>query len=324
LHCVKCGGDIPEGSQACPACGLKLRAAPVQGAPAPQPPGPPEYQQPAPPAYQQPAPPEYGQQAPPQSPPAPPEYGQPAPPQYGQPQPPPAPPEYSAPGFAGTPAEVTRPLAAGEQQYAQPPYGSPGDAFAVPPAPYAPPGQPPPPGPYGAGPYGPGAAAPEGTKKLPTALIAIIVAGLLVIGVTAAVYFLVLKKSTPGGPEATVLKYFEILPGGDEAAIKALFTPDSQPNAQSLQALSMVSKMGASIKYQDAQLEVVSKTETDAQVRLKDLTIVVNMAGQSVKQKLSTYTGASNMVITLKKVNGQWLIVAPNGKLPSVGGSTGT
>ncbi|MHB8894053.1 MAG: hypothetical protein ACYC99_02595 [Candidatus Geothermincolia bacterium] len=196
--------------------------------------------------------------------------------------------------------------------------------MAQPHAPYYAPGELPPPGThpqYGAAPvnpYGHAGAVPKEKGKFPTAIVAIFIAGLLVIGGTALVYFKFLKKTPASGPQGAIVKYFEVLPTGDVQAIKALFAPDAQPSEANLEALKMVSSLGASIKYENAQMETLTETATDASVHLKDLTISVSMGGQSAKQQLSTYTGGAKLIINLKKVNGLWLLVASDGKLPNM------
>lgn len=261
MHCAKCGGKIPAGAVSCPACGLKLRAAPNPPAVAAPPlPGPPKF------------------------------------PAQG-------PPEYRAPGLPGD-------------------FSSPGGYAPGPPpeGPYYSPREPPPPGAhprYGAPPTDPRARTVAAEKgRFPWAIVAVVVAGLLVIGGSAVAYFKFLRKTSYTGPQAVVARYFEILPGGDTAAIKALFAPDAQPSDTNLGALKMAGSMGAGIEYENPRMKTLREGSTEATVQLVDLTIAVSMAGRSVKQNLSMFAGGAKVVIPLKKVNGRWLLVASNGRVP--------
>jgi len=177
-------------------------------------------------------------------------------------------------------------------------------------------------GPPPINPHGHAGGKQKGGKKFPTALIVIIVIGLVVIAVAAGVYFLKFNKSSgssiASGPEATVAKYFEILPSGDVAAIKALFTPDAQPSDANLQLLSKMNSYGAKVEYTDPKLKTISQNATEAQVQLVDITVAVSMGGQSVRKNISDYMGGKEMLINLKNINGQWLMNAQNSSLPSI------
>jgi hypothetical protein len=231
------------------------------------------------------------------------------------------------------PPEWTPP-ATGPPQYAPPAqYAAPVAPPTLPP--YVGPGPTPSGGPYGYGPapggmpqgppptnpYGHAGGKQKGEKKFPTALIVIVVIGLVVIAAAAGLYFLKFNKSsgssTAGGPEATVVKYFQILPSGDVAAIKALFAPDSQPSDTYLKMLSQVNSYGAKIEYLNPQVKTISQNATTAQVELVDVTISVSMAGRTVQKKLSEVSATKNMTVNLKNVNGQWLMEAANSSLPS-------
>src|SRR5659263_174665 len=245
VNCLRCGNDIPEGSQSCPGCGLKLKAAPVPAVPqwVPPVPGQPTAGQPAQ-AY----PPAQGTGGPV------------APATGGYP---PAPPEgYIRPQPGGYPPQA--------------PYVSPGEVGL--------------PGQYPA--YGPGvnqygqAQAARPREGLPRALIAFILIGVLVIAGAAAAYFMILKKHEPSAPEAAVLKYFEVLPTGDIAAIKAMFAPDAQPSDENLSYIQKALKLAPGVKYEDVKLATVSETATAATVQLKDFTVAVTMEGQTVRQNL--------------------------------------
>lgn len=296
LHCAKCGGEIPGGAAACPGCGLKLKVAP----------NPPVSAMPPPAA----GPPGAAPSAPPQAFGAPPT---PEPPEYRPAPPPPGSPEFSQQG----PPEYRAPDRTGD--FAPPGGYAPGPSFD---GPYYSPGELPPPGAYprhGAPPAYPGGRTGAAEKgRFPWALVAIVVAGLLVIGGSAFVYFKFLKKTTYDGPQAVVARYFEILPGGDTDAIKALFAPDAQPSEANLSAIKMAGSMGASIKYENPRMKTLSKSATEASVQLVDLTVAVSVAGRSVKQNLSTFARGAKMVVALRKVNGQWLLLARNGAAPNL------
>jgi len=327
VNCLRCGNDIPEGSQSCPGCGLKLKAAPVPAVPqgVPPVPGQPTAGQPAQ-AY----PPAQGTGGPvaPATggyPPAPPEgYIRPQPGGYPpqapggfQPQGPPpgVPPFQQGPGM---------PPGAQPGPY----YQSPGEIPPPPPGPYVSPGEVGLPGQYPT--YGPGvnqygqAQAARPREGLPRALIAFILIGVLVIAGAAASYFMILKKHEPSAPEAAVLKYFEVLPTGDIAAIKAMFAPDAQPSDENLSYIQKALKLAPGVKYEDVKLATVSETATAATVQLKDFTVAVTMGGQTVRQNLSTFLGGAKVVINLKYENGQWLLVANKGALPNISNFPGS
>ncbi len=129
----------------------------------------------------------------------------------------------------------------------------------------------------------------------------------VLLGILAAVYFLVLNKSTEAtGPERTIVQYFDALSAGDVDTIKSLFTPEAVPDDATLQMLSQLFG-GGMIKYEDVKCKTLSETATDAEVELEDVTIIVSMGGESVKQKLSD-SGMAFGTIKLKNVNGAWLI----------------
>jgi hypothetical protein len=188
-------------------------------------------------------------------------------------------------------------------------YFSPGDAFTGPPPPPVG-GMPPPGGPVpwtGAQPPVPasGASASRGSQAKWVVIVAL--ATVVLLGILAAVYFLVLNKSTEAtGPEKTVVQYFDALSSGDTAMVKTLFTPETVPDDATLQMLSQLFGAGM-IKYENVKCKTLSETATDAEVQLEDVTIIVSMGGQSVKQKLSD-TGMVTGTIKLKNVNGAWLI----------------
>ena len=259
--------------------------------------------------------------APPRPPQAPPQ-GMPYPPQQMQPPgPPQAPPEWTP--QAGGPPQFAPPsqYAAPVGPPAQQPYMGEGATPSGGPYGYGPPPGGMPQGPPPMNPYGQAGGKQKGEKKFPTALVVIIVIGLVVIAGAAGLYFLKFNKSsgstTSGGPEATVVKYFQVLPSGDLNAIKALFAPDSQPSDTYLQMLSKANSYGAKIEYLNPQVKTVSQNATDAQVQLLDVTISVSMGGQSVQRKLSQFSGGKEMLVNLKNVNGQWLMEAANSSLPS-------
>jgi hypothetical protein len=135
----------------------------------------PPVDQPRDQTQQFPQPPSYGQAPYGQAPYGQPPYGQPAQPQYGQP----VQPQYGQPG---------------QQPYgqpAQPPYGQPG--------PYGAPGQYGQPPPWGA-PGGPGGAPPKGNKNT---LIALIVAGVVVLAAVGVALYLVFGRNADPGPVAS-------------------------------------------------------------------------------------------------------------------------
>jgi hypothetical protein len=209
------------------------------------------------------------------------------------------------------------------EAFAPPPgpyYQSPGEIPPPPPGPYFSPGEIPPMGQYppsGGDRYGQAGVKQPG-EGLPRALIAFILIGILVIAGAAGAYFFVLKKHEPSGPEAAVLKYFEVLPTGNVEAIKAMFAPDAQPSQENLDYIAKALKMASGVKYQDVKLATLSETPTDATVQLKDLTVAVTMGGHAVKQNLAPFLGGAKIVIYVKYVNGQWLLIAQKGALPNI------
>lgn len=281
MHCVRCGGEVPEGSQACPGCGLKLK---------PTPPTPIQQVMPPPPA---------GQGATPQD-------------AAG------APPEYH---YQGTPPE---PVETTPQYPPQGQYLPPGDASAPPPTvPYISPGEMPPPGQY---PYGPPPVNPygrAGKEKQPGSggdrrlVIILVVALIVILGAVAGLYF-ALKKTAPTGPEAAVIKLFETLPSGNAEAIKGLYAPDSQPTAAQLSALSAQMATAPGAKIGGVKVKTLTQTPTDATVQILDYTVTVTAGGQSIKMNMSSVLSGVKFVMQVKKVNGEWLLVAPNGSVPDV------
>jgi hypothetical protein len=325
LHCVRCGGEIPEGGQACPGCGLKLRPTPpppIQQVMPPPPPGqqtprpqPPQGQATEPPQYPAPPPPQY--QAPPafQSPDA-------GKPRFGlqgeSQQPAAAPPEYQHQGTPPEPVEIAR---------ASPPQGqpfAPGDASAPqPPAPYLSPGEMPPPGQYPYGQPPPPTYGQPGKDKQPRSggdqrlVIILVVAILIILGAVAGLYF-TLKKKAPTPAEAAVMKLFDTLPSGNADAIKALYAPDAQPTAAQLNSLSQQMASAPGAKIEDVKLKTLTQNPTDATIQILDYTVTVNAGGQNVKMQMSKILSGVKFVIQVKMVNGQWLLVAPNGSVPNV------
>lgn len=201
------------------------------------------------------------------------------------------PPQGPPPGSYPPPGQYFSP---GEAR----PYTSPGDAGWQ--------GQYPPP--YGQ-PYG--KAAGPGPDKSRTFIIAAIIVALVVVAASAGVYFLVIKKG--GGataPEQTVIKYFDAVSSGDSSAVRAMFAPDSQPSDMALKLLSSVYSSGM-LKWSDFKLKTLTQTATDATVQIEDATISVSLAGQSMKEHLSTFnTSGQPMVFKLKNVSGQWLLTS--------------
>ncbi len=133
----------------------------------------------------------------------------------------------------------------------------------------------------------------------------------MVVAASAGVYFLVIKKG--GGataPEQTVIKYFDAVSSGDSSAVRAVFAPDSQPSDMALKLLSSVYSSGM-LKWSDFKLKTLTQTATDATVQIEDATISVSLAGQSMKEHLSTFnTSGQPMVFKLKNVSGQWLLTS--------------
>ena len=145
----------------------------------------------------------------------------------------------------------------------------------------------------------------EGSQARLVVIIA--VAGLLLVGAFAALYFLVLNKNTEAtGPEKAVTMYFDALSAGDTQGIKAAFTTENAPDQAVLEIMEQLLGQG-SIKYEDVKLETLSETGTDAEVKLVDFTVVVSMGGQTVRQKMSDL-GMPAGTIKMKNVNGVWLI----------------
>ncbi len=245
MNCARCGSHIPEESNSCPGCGLKLRAAPPPPVPLAKPPSPVQQDQ-----------------------------RQDLPAQPAQPLPPGA---YLAPGEIPLPGQ----------------YPSYGQAIGT---------------------------KPPTKQKLPVAMIALIVAGILVIGVSAAVYFLVLKKTSPlTGPENVVIEYFDTLSSGRIESVNTLFAPDCQIPQDTLDKIAKkASESGENFKYENLVLETLTETATTATVHLKDMTISRNFDGKTETHKLSTVLlGDAKLVIGLKNVNGRWLLSGvPGGSLP--------
>ena len=150
-------------------------------------------------------------------------------------------------------------------------------------------------------------------NKTPLLVIAIVVVGLVLVGAPAGVYFLVLKQPAElSGPEATVVKFFEAIEGGDTNVLSALFTPGTGPGEAELKLISLM--FGANgIEMDDVQTELMSETATDARVVVKDVTMTI--AGRSVR--MSDLGTEQNFDFKLKNINGEWLIES-GGRLPFV------
>ena len=193
------------------------------------------------------------------------------------------------------------------------------------------PSQAPPTGPYGFGPSQSGSTEVQPSdsraypwkreRRFPAWLIAVIVAGLIVIAVSAGIYFLKSGKKVTvvTGPQIAVAKYFDLLPAGDPSTIKELFAPGSQPSDAGMAKLSEAFQIGVTFNYYDPQMRTVSQTPSDASIRVVDMSIQMTRAGLTMRRNLAGYM-KSGLVIKLKYVNGQWLLVAQNGALPNICG----
>lgn len=144
-------------------------------------------------------------------------------------------------------------------------------------------------------------------------MVAIVVAGLALVGAAAGVYFLVLNKPAElTGPEAAVVKFFEAVGRGDTEGLAALFTPDSRPGEPELRLISLMFGNNK-ITMGDVETRVVSESGTDAQVEVTDITMAV--AGRKVR--MSDLGTEKTFDFKLKKVNGEWLIEA-GGRVPFI------
>jgi ketosteroid isomerase-like protein len=146
-------------------------------------------------------------------------------------------------------------------------------------------------------------------------VIAVIVILAVVAG--AALYLLVFnKKSEATGPELTVQKYFEALSTGDVAALKSLYTPEAVPPDASLAIIEQLYASGT-IKYENLKLETVDETASDAQVRVLDGDLVVTLAGQDQRVKLSEMMAAGVISFKLRQADGNWYVYE-GGEMPSI------
>ncbi len=213
-------------------------------------------------------------------------------------------------------------------------YNSPGDVFQAPGAPYVSPGEMPPPGgrqpypPYGpppVNPYGRAGAGERESRKTTIMILIVVVAAILVIGTGAGLYYGVFGKTKPTGPQLGVVEYFDALSSGNAEAVKSACAPDGQPGDDELAALQSIRAVGGSVAYKDIQMVTLTETPSEATVQVNDATISFSIGGQSFNVKLSSYGNTSKLVLTLKNVNGKWLVVAPKqGNLYNPTGGTGT
>lgn len=152
--------------------------------------------------------------------------------------------------------------------------------------------------------YTPGAPAKSKMSGGAKAAIIVVLAGLVVIAAVLVVYFTVLNKKSVSGPEATVVKYYEALSSGDMQTLYSLMTPESRPTGLNEQMLNALYGKG-SIKFTDLKTSLVSENGSEAQVKITDAQVEV--MGQKVK--LSQLGSLGGTAMTLKMVNGQWLVV---------------
>lgn len=313
MKCAKCGSDVPQGTTACPGCGLKIKKTPPirlpdsggrtsgslpqqRGRPAPRQPrtagepggavdGPlrwPEHRMP--PAEIPLIPPGRPVQS----------SGGAPPPAIGYHQ--------GAPGQAVTPSDVHA------VSRAVPPSDIYFPSYAVPlppgpavPGTFGPPGPPQVPAPK---------AAAGGESKFPWALVAVFGVGLIIIVVALSIFFT--RSGGPTEAEETVLAYFEAVSDGDVEKIESLFTEDARPTREEFEELETMLKI-APFEIKDVKLKTIDETASEARVSVQDFTI--SAYGQSMSMSQMGYTG-DLMVIQLRNVSGQWLIDRPMGTTP--------
>lgn len=162
-----------------------------------------------------------------------------------------------------------------------------------------------------------------GGDKTRTFIVVAVIIALVVVAGAAGFYFLVIKNSGAAtGPEQAVLNYFKALQSGDTAAIKSLYAPGAQPDDLALQLATTMYSSGI-LKLSDFKLKTLNQTATDATVQVEDATVSVGIAGQSIKQPLSSFNGNRVMAFKLRDVNGKWFIVsdASMNLVPSIPGA---
>ena len=192
-----------------------------------------------------------------------------------------------APGVQPPPPDPFAYSASPSDPYAQQVYSSPGEIPPLPPI------------------VAPGGGPLKAKRDSSTRAIYILIgAVILAVAVTGVLYFTVLRRHEPTGPEATVQAFFVDVASGDLQGMKALCTPDGQLTQE--QSDGLLSQCGPAglFKIDNIKTSVSNLTPTSATVTVDDATM--SAGGRS--KKFSELTIGGLMKFDLVLVNGQWLI----------------
>ena len=196
-----------------------------------------------------------------------------------------------------------------------------------PPGQQAPPelGQPLPPGgvqitkPYSPGEWpprdllvGPSSQPDRVKRKIPKAIIAIIVICLLAIGGAAAYYFIsVFPWGKSSGPEATVERFLTAAAKEDLTTLRSLLTPELQSQVMSSYVGSGNEFPGGQVEVKEIKLKTISETDKEAEVEVVDEVVTLMQSGVSMRFSLKdTYLQPNSLHarVKLRKQDGSWLI----------------
>jgi len=145
-------------------------------------------------------------------------------------------------------------------------------------------------------------------RELPVAIIAILIGGLVIVTIAAAIYFLALKQTGLSEPELAVHAYFDAISSGNVENVKSCFVPESQPNdAKLASTLSVISRSNVKM---EPKTKLVSENKSEARVKIVDIKLSASAGGREFSFELSKFGNLlENAIVHLRKQGGRWLIV---------------
>ncbi|MBK5092600.1 MAG: hypothetical protein JJE48_03675 [Actinobacteria bacterium] len=156
---------------------------------------------------------------------------------------------------------------------------------------------------------GPAPRPEQAKRKLPTAIIAIIVIGLLVIGGAAAAYFFIFREKKTSEAEVAVEGFLKALYAGDVETAKSFMTPDAQGLLTG--SAAVLSTSGVKFEVKSVKLKTIKEAGDEAEVEIVDISLHATTGGFSsdmTLKQVKSMMGVNRIIYRLNGQNGKWLI----------------